>query len=105
MVPIMDMNDDTYAHTHSLKQVSEYERIFEVLAAGQGSIPADSMGRLMRKMGIHCSRDELRELRDLVDQDGYGQVHMEDFVRLMTKKVYEDFQEEDMQVIDNAFKM
>jgi hypothetical protein len=26
-------------------------------------------------------------------------------VRLMTKKVYEDFQEEDMQVIDNAFKM
>lgn len=83
----------------------EYENIYALLAGGEKNISAKDIGRVMAKLGIHCSKEELDDMIDVVDKDGYGLVHKKHFMNLMTQKVKETSHGSDGEVYEDAFKM
>jgi Ca2+-binding EF-hand superfamily protein len=83
----------------------EYENIYALFAGDEKNISAKEMGRVMTKLGIHCSTEELNDMIDVVDKDGYGLVHKKHFMNLMTQKVKETTQESDENVYEEAFGM
>jgi Ca2+-binding EF-hand superfamily protein len=83
----------------------EYEHIYALFAGEEKNISAKEMGKVMTKLGIHCSKDELNDMIDVVDKDGYGLVHKKHFMNLMTQKVKETTQESDGEVYEDAFEM
>mmetsp|Transcript_14202 Transcript_14202/g.23518 ORF Transcript_14202/g.23518 Transcript_14202/m.23518 type:complete len:136 (-) Transcript_14202:501-908(-) len=83
----------------------EYERIYDLFAGDEKNISAKQLGIVMSKLGVHTSVEELDDMIDVVDKDGYGLIHKKHFMQLMTQKVKETSQDDDDQSYESAFKM
>lgn len=83
----------------------EYENIFNLIAGEEKNISAKEIGRVMSKLGMHCSIEELNDMIEVVDKDGYGLIHKKHFMNLVTQKVKENSQENDGELYAAAFEI
>jgi Ca2+-binding EF-hand superfamily protein len=87
------------------KERVEYENIYHLFTGGEKNISAKEMGRVMKKLGIHCSEEELDDMIEVVDKDGYGLIHKKHFMNLMTQKVKETSEDKNAEIFETAFSL
>ena len=87
------------------KERVEYENIYQLFTGGEKNISAKEMGRVMKKLGIHCSEEELDDMIEVVDKDGYGLIHKKHFMNLMTQKVKETSEDKNAEIFETAFSL
>jgi len=85
------------------KTLQEYKDIFSYFDRdGGGSITTLELGQVMKTFGWTPTEFELREMINVVDQDGNGQITFNEFVWLMTREIHDtDIEEE----IREAFRV
>lgn len=83
----------------------EFENIFNLIAGDEKNISAQAIGKVMAKLGMHCSEEELNDMIEVVDKDGYGLVNKKHFMNLLTNKVKERSQEDDGVIYEKSFEM
>jgi len=83
--------------------LQEYQDIFSFFDRdGGGSITTLELGQVMKTFGWTATEFELREMINVVDQDGNGQITFNEFVWLMTREIHDtDIEEE----IREAFRV
>jgi Ca2+-binding EF-hand superfamily protein len=59
--------------------------VVNVFRDGGGSIGAEELGQVMRTFGWSPTEEELKDLVNVIDQDGNGDISFNEFVWLMTK--------------------
>lgn len=70
-----------------------------------GYITADTVGVILKMMGIKISSRELQEVIDETDEDGSGQLEFEEFVELSAKFLIEEDQEALKKELKEAFRI
>ena len=81
----------------------EFEDIFALITGDEKNISAKEMGTVMSKLGIHTSKEELNDMIDVVDKDGYSLINKKHFMRLMTQKVKETREENSESIYEDTF--
>lgn len=69
---------------------------------GNGHIPTEKLGEVMRGLGHDLRREQLRELEKEVDTDGNGTIEWEEFLPLVAAKLKE---KEEQAFYKNLFRM
>ena len=69
---------------------------------GDGKIPNEELGKLMKKYGSDTSTDEISEILKFVDEDKSGSLELEEFLKVFEKKLLENDLFDD---IYDAFKI
>ncbi|XP_064085596.1 troponin C-like isoform X2 [Macrobrachium nipponense] len=71
----------------------------------QGFITTDTVGVILKMMGIKISSRELDEIIKEADEDGSGQLEFEEFVELSAKFLIEEDQEALKKELKEAFRI
>ncbi|XP_066981498.1 troponin C, isotype gamma-like [Macrobrachium rosenbergii] len=71
----------------------------------QGFITTDTVGVILKMMGIKISSRELDEIIKEADEDGSGQLEFEEFVQLSAKFLIEEDQEALKKELKEAFRI
>jgi len=71
----------------------------------QGFITTDTVGVILKMMGIKISTRELEEIIKEADEDGSGQLEFEEFVQLSAKFLIEEDQEALKKELKEAFRI
>jgi Ca2+-binding EF-hand superfamily protein len=111
-------NDDTQIQQQSVRfskqltkfklsdeERAEYENIYHLFTGAEKNISANEVGSVMKKLGIHCSEEELDDMIGVVDKDGYGLINKKRFMNLMTQKVKETSEDKNAEIFETAFSL
>ena len=72
----------------SEEQKQEIKEAFDLFDThNSGAIDAKELKVAMRALGFEPKKEEVQKMISDVDTDGSGQIHYEDFVKLMTVKI------------------
>ncbi|XP_052237197.1 calmodulin-alpha-like isoform X1 [Dreissena polymorpha] len=73
------------------EQVKEFKKAFNMFAHdGDGCIPTEWLGAVMKQLGQHPTKEELRDMINEMDSDGNGTIEFPEFIKAMGKKASED---------------
>eukprot|EP00667_Euglena_gracilis_P019488 EG_transcript_20895 len=85
------------------EQINEFREAFTLFDRdGDGSITTKEIGAVMRALGQNPTEEELQKIIEEVDQDGNGIMDFEEFLALMSKKMHEEYELDD---IEEAFRI
>ncbi|KAK0396115.1 hypothetical protein QR680_001570 [Steinernema hermaphroditum] len=88
----------------SAEQLEEFKEAFELFDRdGDGRITADELGTVMESLGQNPSRQELQDMVNEIDEDGNGTIELEEFVRMMSRKVLESENERELREAFQVF--
>ncbi|XP_066981496.1 troponin C, isotype gamma-like [Macrobrachium rosenbergii] len=71
----------------------------------QGFITADTVGTILRMMGVKISEKNLAEVIAETDEDGSGQIEFEEFIELSAKFLIEEDEEALKAELKEAFRI
>jgi len=94
------MSDLDAAQTAALKQAFES---FDT--EGKGAIGIETIGNILRMMGVKMKEADLKEAVDDVDDDGSGMLEFEEFTELAAKFLIEEDEEELKKELKEAFRI
>jgi len=94
------MSDLDEAQTAALKQAFES---FDT--SGEGAIGIETIGNILRMMGVKMKEADLKEAVDDVDDDGSGMLEFEEFTELAAKFLIEEDEEELKKELKEAFRI
>ncbi|XP_013771959.1 calmodulin-A-like isoform X1 [Limulus polyphemus] len=85
------------------EQVAEFKEAFMLFDKdSDGRITATELGIVMKSLGQQPTEKELRNMVEMVDQDGNGTIEFNEFLFMMSKKMKESDREEEL---SEAFKV
>merc|ERR1712196_330218 len=68
----------------------EIDRVFKLFDKDRnGTLEADDLSRVCKELGEEMSEEDVREVIQRADLDGDGQVGLDDFYNVLTKKTFE----------------
>jgi calmodulin len=86
------------------EQVEEFKEAFELFDKdGDGRVTARELGVVMRSLGHEPTEEELRDMVNEIDIDGNGTIELEEFVKMMSKKVQTDENEKELREAFQVF--
>ncbi|TMS35657.1 hypothetical protein L596_003015 [Steinernema carpocapsae] len=87
-----------------VRLLEEFKEAFELFDKdGDGRITADELGTVMESLGQNPSRQELQDMVNEIDEDGNGTIELEEFVRMMSRKVLESENERELREAFQVF--
>ncbi|KAK7076782.1 hypothetical protein SK128_022531 [Halocaridina rubra] len=87
-------------------QIETLRKAFDSFDTEQlGYITTDTVGVILKMMGIKISKMELEEIIAETDEDGSGQLEFEEFVQLSAKFLIEEDQEALKKELKEAFRI
>merc|ERR1711909_161994 len=72
---------------------------------GKGAIGVETIGNILRMMGVKVKEADLKEIVDEVDDDGSGMLEFEEFTELAAKFLIEEDEEELKNELKEAFRI
>jgi len=85
-------------------QLDEFREAFDTFDEdGGGTIDKDELRKLLKYAGQTPSDDELRDMIQIIDADGTGDINFPEFVTLMAHKMANEASEETLQSAFNVF--
>merc|ERR1711909_237876 len=72
---------------------------------GKGAIGVETIGNILRMMGVKVKEADLKEIVDEVDDDGSGMLEFEEFTELAAKFLIEGDEEELKNELKEAFRI
>lgn len=72
---------------------------------GVGAIGVETIGNILRMMGVKVKEADLKEIVDEVDDDGSGMLEFEEFTELAAKFLIEEDEEELKNELKEAFRI
>jgi len=72
---------------------------------GKGAIGVETIGNILRMMGVKIKEADLKEVVDEVDDDGSGMLEFEEFTELAAKFLIEEDEEELKNELKEAFRI
>ncbi|XP_063729031.1 neo-calmodulin-like [Symsagittifera roscoffensis] len=88
----------------SVVEINEFYEIFTSADDDESmTVDADELQRCLRIADPNISRRELAEIIDEVDTDGSGDISFEEFLDIMKKRKYQNFEEEELRVAFHSF--
>merc|ERR1711972_1212248 len=70
--------------------MEEIDRVFKLFDKDRnGTLEADDLSRVCKELGEEMSEEDVREVIQRADLDGDGQVGLQDFYNVLTKKTFE----------------
>ncbi|KAH7716680.1 calmodulin [Aphelenchoides avenae] len=86
------------------EQVEEFKEAFELFDKdGDGRVTARELGIVMRSLGHEPTDQELLDMVHEIDEDGNGTIELEEFVKMMSKKVKVDENEKELREAFQVF--
>ena len=86
------------------EQVEEFKEAFELFDKdGDGRVTARELGIVMHSLGHTPTEKELVEMVREIDEDGNGSIELEEFVKMMSKKVKESENEKELREAFQVF--
>merc|ERR1712180_470252 len=87
-------------------QIGALRKAFESFdTEGKGAINLETIGNILRMMGVKFSQSNLQEIFDEVDDDGSGELEFEEFTELAAKFLIEEDEEELKNELKEAFRI
>ncbi|CAL4091671.1 unnamed protein product [Meganyctiphanes norvegica] len=87
-------------------QIGALRKAFESFDTdGKGAINLETIGNILRMMGVKFSHSNLQEIFDEVDDDGSGELEFEEFTELAAKFLIEEDEEELKNELREAFRI
>jgi len=87
-------------------QVAALKTAFESFdTEGKGAIGIETIGNILRMMGVKIKEADLKEVIDEVDDDGSGMLEFEEFTELAAKFLIEEDEEELKNELKEAFRI
>ncbi|KAI1728574.1 EF hand domain-containing protein [Ditylenchus destructor] len=88
----------------SREQVGELKEAFELFDKdGDGKVTARELGIVMKSLGHKPTEEELIEMIKEIDEDGNGTIELEEFVKMMSRKVKESENESELREAFQVF--
>ncbi|KAL7076621.1 hypothetical protein ACQ4LE_004127 [Meloidogyne hapla] len=85
-------------------QVAEFKEAFELFDKnGDGRITAAELGIVMQSLGHSPTDQELQEMVREIDEDGNGSIELDEFVKMMSRKVKESESEKELREAFQVF--
>ncbi|CAK5034968.1 unnamed protein product [Meloidogyne enterolobii] len=85
-------------------QVAEFKEAFELFDKdGDGRVTAAELGIVMKSLGHSPTDQELQEMVREIDEDGNGSIELNEFVKMMSRKVKESESEKELREAFQVF--
>ncbi|CAD5213316.1 unnamed protein product [Bursaphelenchus xylophilus] len=86
------------------EQVEEFKEAFELFDKdGDGRVTALELGIVMQSLGHTPTEQELIDMVNEIDEDGNGSIELEEFVKMMSRKVKDTETEKELQEAFQVF--
>ncbi|CAD5210908.1 unnamed protein product [Bursaphelenchus okinawaensis] len=86
------------------EQVEEFKEAFELFDKdGDGRVTAVELGIVMQSLGHTPTEQELIDMVNEIDEDGNGSIELEEFVKMMSRKVKDTETEKELQEAFQVF--
>jgi len=90
--------------TVTTEQLEEFKEAFELFDKdGDGRITAHELGIVMHSLGQTPTEQELVDMVNEIDEDGNGTIELDEFVKMMSKKVKESENEKELREAFQVF--
>lgn len=87
-------------------QIAALKTAFESFdTESKGAIGVETIGNILRMMGVKVKEADLKEIVDEVDDDGSGMLEFEEFTELAAKFLIEEDEEELKNELKEAFRI